>query len=86
MPAGYAPESAANPGRRIWPLANSGFVTLGFCLVGIEFLIAKLGERFFYEVDFARAPIVFYVGLLLVAGLVYLPLRWLIPRLAPSGY
>ena len=86
MPTGYAPESAANSGRRIWPLANRGFVTLGFCLAGIEFLIAKLGERFFYEVDFARAPIVFYVGLLLVAGLVYLPLRWLIPRLASSGY
>ena len=86
MPVGYAPESAADPERRNLPLANSGFVAIGMCLLGIEFLIADLGERFFYEIDFARAPIVFYVGLLLVAGLVYLPLRWLIPRLAPSRY
>jgi hypothetical protein len=86
MPIGYPPESAANPERRNLPLANSCFVAIGICLLGIEFLIANLGERFFYEVDFARAPIVFYVSLLLAAGLVYLPLRWLIPRLAPSRY
>jgi alpha-1,6-mannosyltransferase len=86
MPFGYAPESAANLERQNLPLVNSGFVAVGICLTGIEFLIANLGERFFYEVDFARAPIVFYVGLLLAAGLVYLPLRWLIPRLAPSRH
>lgn len=86
MPFGYAPESAANLEWQNLPLVNSGFVAVGICLTGIEFLIANLGERFFYEVDFTRAPIVFYVGLLLAAGLVYLPLRWLIPRLAPSRY
>jgi hypothetical protein len=40
-----------------------------------------ISQRFHYDADFSRAPILGFTGLFSGAGLVYLALAWIIPRL-----
>jgi len=79
MPYACAPEPAA---KRYAAAA----LALGVALVAITFVIALLSQRFYYDVDFSRAPILAFTGLFVGAGLIYLPLAWLIPRLPATRY
>ncbi len=81
-----AADLAAKSDKTPLSIATGCAIAIGISLLAIQYLIALLAERFHYDVDFSRAPIAVYVGLFMVAGLIYLPLAWLIPRLPPSRY
>ncbi len=59
----------------------TAMLAIGAGLVAITFVIAALSQRFYYDVDFSRAPILEFPGLFVGAGIIYLLLAWLIPRL-----
>jgi len=82
MPNPRAAESAARPGY----LFAAAALALGVGLIAITFVIALLSQRFYYDVDFSKAPILAFTGLFVVAGMIYLALVWLIPRLPASRY
>ena len=81
MPNPYTAESAAKPAY-----CAVVALVLGVGLVATTLIIALLSQRFFYDVDFSRAPILAFTGLFVGAGLIYLPMAWLIPRLPASRY
>lgn len=62
-----------------WPLALAAAV--GSILLVQHLFLRILSEHFYYETALVHAPIVWFVGTQVVAGLLFLSLFWLIPRL-----
>ena len=60
------------------------FVSIGALLVLQQVFLRLIADHFFYEIDLAKAPIVPFVASQIIAGLVFLSLLRVIPRIRPA--
>jgi alpha-1,6-mannosyltransferase len=60
------------------------FIAAGFLLLATQLFNRLISNRFLYELDLGKAPIVEFVGVNIVAGFVLLLLVWVIPRIKPD--